>query len=288
MTSTRRTFSRFIASFAAIALVATLAGEARADSYAYATQSLNTFAFSGLPTGSTVGSFTTQASDAALNAQGATPSGIAGDTSETDPAAAYVGNPPIPAQNLFTPVGAVNPDYSRGDSQIAAGAVSVSTVAEGLLTPPGRETGSGSYSFSRQVTLTSAGTVTLAFNYTNDLNAFLTGFVGLASASNAFNFTITTVGGTTILFSSSPSAVNNSVSLTTPSTSDITPGSGSVSITSSTLAAGTYVSSITGNSKIEVTQSIIPEPSSVVLLGSGLLLGLGTAVRRTRKARSTS
>jgi len=287
MTSTRRTFSRFIASFAAIALVATLAGETRADSYAYATQTLNTFAFSSTPAGATIGALTTQASTSAINVQGATPSGIAGDTAERDPLSAYVGNAPIPAQNTFTPVGAINPDYSRGDALITP-AFTISTVGEGYLTPPGRETGAGSFSVSAPTTLATAGTVTLTFNYTNDLNAFLTGGPGLTSASNSFNFTITTVGGTVILFSSSPTAVNNSVSLTTPGSNDIAPGAGSISITSGVLPAGTYTASIAGTSKVELNQSIIPEPSSVILLGSGLVLGLGTAVRRARKARSAS
>jgi len=275
-------------SVAALALLATLAGEARAASYAYATQSLNTFAFSSTPAGATIGTLTTQASTSAVNTGGAIPSGVAGDTAAFDPAAAFVGLGGGPGQNVFTAVGPSNPDYSRGDALITSPGFATSTVGEAFMTPPARETGSGSFIVSAPITLTQAGTVTLTFNYTNDLNIFLTEGPGLASASNSFNFTITTLSGTTILFSSAPTAVNNSVSLTSVGSNDISPGAGSISITSGVLAAGTYNASISGASKVEVNQVLVPEPSSVVLLGSGLVLGLGAAVRRGRKARSAS
>jgi len=273
---------------AALALVVALAGEVRAASYAYATQNVNTFAFSSTPAGATIGTLTTQATSGALNTQGATPSGIAGDTAQFDPAAAFVGPGPGPGQNVFAAVGPSNPDYSRGDAQITQPGFAISTVGEGFLTPPGRETGSGSFIVSAPITLTTASTVTLTFNYTNDLNVFLTEGPGLASASNNFTFTITTLGGTTILFTSSPSAVNNSVSLAAVGANDIAPGAGSISITSGQLAAGTYTASISGGSRVELNQFVIPEPSSVLLLGTGLTIRLGSVVRRGRKTRSAS
>jgi len=272
-----------MASATAIVLTTIMAGDVQAASYGYAFQNTSGFTFSG----ASIGTLTTQTSTSAQSAAGAIPSGLAGDIEPMDALQAYVGNPPVPGQNVFTPVGPSNPDYARGDVLITP-AFSISNVAEGFLTPPGAATATSAWTVSAPITLSASGTVTLGFNFSNALNVSLTDGPGLASANYSFNFTIADSGGTTVLFSSAPTTVNNSVSLTLPGSINIPTSTGTVSITSSTLAAGTYIASISGSETIDIRQTAIPEPSSVVLLGSGLAIGLGCCVRRIRQAHSAA
>jgi len=261
----------------ALVLGALTAGEARADAYAYAFQQVGTFSFSG----ATVGALQTLASTSAVQGNGAIPTNVAGDVQPFDPAQAYVGNLPIPGQNSYSPVGAVNPDYVRGDADIAANFSLIRNVAEGFLTPPGTSNSSGQWSVSAPITLTAPGTVSLFFAYTNALNVVLTGGPGVASASYEFGFTISQ--GNSVITSFSPTQVNSGASLTSPGSVSQAQTSGTVTL-STALAAGTYQATITGSEKVFLTQQpAVPEPSSVVLLGSGLVLALGCSLRRLRK-----
>jgi hypothetical protein len=265
-----------------LALSALLAGEARADSYAYSYQQLSNFGF----TGATVGTLSTSTSTSAVQGSGAIPSGVDGDVQPLDAREAYVGNPPTPAQNLFTPpVGQVNPDYTRGDVLIAVTPIfTISNVAEGYLTPAGAGNSSGQWSVTAPITITgSPSAVTLSFNYTNALQVILTNSPGLASASYEFGFTITTLGGA-LVFSSTPDAVNNGISLVAPGSQSQPTATGTLAITSGALQPGTYNATITGSEKIFLGQTaVIPEPASAIMLGSGLALALGCTLLRGRK-----
>jgi hypothetical protein len=261
----------------ALVLGALTAGEARADAYAYAFQQVGSFSF----TGATVGALQTLASTSAVQGNGAIPTNVSGDVQSFDPAQAYVGPGPVPPPNTYSQVGAVNPDYVRGDADIALNFSTIRNVAEGFLTPPGTSNSSGQWSVSAPITLATAGTVSLSFSYTNALEVILNGGPGIASASYQFGFTISQ--GSTVIAEFSPTEVNSGASLTSPGT--VTQPSTSGSLTLSTaLGAGTYQATITGSEKVFLTQQpAIPEPSSVVLLGSGIVLALGCSLRRSRK-----
>ena len=211
---------------------------------------------------------------------------------------AYVG-PALtaPPENTFTPKGQVTPDYVRGDVQLVVPPTGFSqeTVAEGYLVDNGSaksSAGAGNWSAEARFTLAAPGTVTLSFNYANLLevenSAIPTG--SFVSARYTFNFTITDGPGNTIFFIASPTAVNQTISLTTPgilnSPSSGIPATGTVSTTSGTLAAGTYFGTISGNSRVSLRISAtVPEPSTLATAFVAIALtGLGVRRHRSRKS----
>jgi PEP-CTERM motif len=86
----------------------------------------------------------------------------------------------------------------------------------------------------------------------------------------------------TLVFSSSPDAVNEAASLSAMGTVSL-PGSGSVSITSTSLAVGTYTAAIEGSEHVFLNVLGIPEPSSCSMMGSGFVAALGIALRNNRR-----
>jgi hypothetical protein len=266
---------RLAAGAAGLALLAAAGGTARAGYYAYSVQETSTYVFSG----ATVGAITPLS--ATSGAQTGSPSGSEAHSGTLDALQSYVGPGPRPAENTFTPLGQVNPSYVRGDALLTTAAFTTHNVAEGFLNGPGNSAGSGSWSVSAPITFGGSGTVTLSFNFTNLLtlvNAPIpTALSGSVAADYGYTFSIQDSAGATV-FTSSPTAVNRSLSFTTPGSSS-TPGSGSISITSGILGPGTYTATIAGSEHVFL--NAIPEPSSAILLGcAGVTLVFGVFARR--------
>jgi hypothetical protein len=269
ITSRKKRLGGMLALSAALAL---WAGTARADYSGYAEQQISGLGF----TGAAIGTLGTGSQSNA--SQSGVPSGNESHTDTLDALQSYVGPSGRPPENTYTPLGQVHPDYVRGDSQITSAFI-LNSVAEGSKTFPGSSAGSGSVSLSAPITVSSAGAVTLTFNYSNIVSVFQNSPAGSVSASVSFEFDIQNSSGANI-FRSTPDAVNVSFSLTGPGTAGAS-SSGSVTITSGVLAVGTYQATLTEGSRVFIN-AVVPEPSSFVLLGVGGLSAF-ILVRRTRR-----
>ena len=263
---------------AALALLIGLAGEARAGSlYAYSVQETNTYVFSG----GTVGLISPLSSTS--TASTGSPPGSESHTGILDALQSYAG-PALgrPAENTFTPIGMTTPDYARGDALMTlTPGFTTHNVAETYFTGIGNAAGSGSWAVSAPITLSAAGAVTLSFNYTNNITLAIAAASGSLAADYTYTFTIRDSLGS-VVFSSSPNALNTALSLNAPGSIAL-PGSGTISITSGTLAAGTYTGSLQGSEHVFVN-SAVPEPSSCILLGSGVVVTLVALRIRRRPA----
>jgi hypothetical protein len=271
----RKSLTRMLSVAAVLAFVGGSARDVVADYfYGYAHQSYSSLAL----TGGTIGSFGTGSQSSA--AQIGIPGGSEAHTDALDAIQSYVG--PVgtrPAENLFTPLGQVNPDYIRGDSLIS-NAFGLSSVAEGYKVFPGTAAGSGSSTLSTSFTLTAPGTVTLTFNYSQLVSVIQSSLLGSVSASSTFDFNIHDALSGQTVFDSSPNALNTSFSLTGTGSAGVVTNSGNFSITSSQLTAGTYQVTITEGSRVFISNPV-PEPSSLILIGLGLA-GIVPFVRRKR------
>lgn len=237
----------------------------RADSYGYSVQQTNSY----VVTGATVGAITPFSSSSA--AQTASPSGSESQVGADDSLQSYVGLVAgRPSENTFTPKGTTTPDYTRGDALVTVPptAFSTSNVAEGFLATPGLGTGTGAWSVSFPLTLTMTGAVSLSFSFSNQLTLTNTSAPGSVTADFSWIFGIQDASGT-LVFSSAPSEVNRTMSLTSGGSISI-PDSGTITITTSTLGAGTYTGTISGSEHTFI--NTVPEPSTYLLLGSGLAL----------------
>lgn len=260
-----------------------LAAGARADFYAYSYQKTSGYTFSG----ATVGAITplSSTSDALIG----TPSGSEAHTGSVDALQSYTGPTGTrPAENTFTPLGQVHPDYARGDSLLVLSPTVLTTqnVAESYINSAGNSAGAGAWSLSAQITVGSASALTLSFSYTNQLtlnNNPAGGLVGTVSADYGYTFTIQDASGNTV-FTSSPKEVNRAVSLSMAGMVN-RPDTGTITITSGTLAAGTYTGTLTGTNNVHTLVRAVPEPASLALLATGFGL---FALRKPRKHVSST
>jgi hypothetical protein len=173
------------------------------------------------------------------------------------------------------------PDYARGDALVTAPTLSTASVAEGFMADAGIATGSSAWSISAPLTLSVAGAVSLSFNYSNQFSLVNTTTPsGAVSADYNYTFSIKDSGGS-IVFTSSPNAVNEALSLSSQG-SNSPAGSGSISITSTTLTAGTYTMTLSGSSHVFI--NAVPEPSTDALLVSGAALIAGLALKLRRRS----
>jgi hypothetical protein len=227
-------------------------------------------------TGGTLGLFSPNTSTS--SAQTASPSGSEAHSGLADALQSYAG--PVagrPAENTFTKKGQTTPDYSRGDSLINIVNPSSNDVAELYLNSLGNSAGSGAWSISAPLTLTSAGVVTFGFNFANELQLINDGS-GTAQAKYSYNITIQDANGNT-LFDNSPASVNRSLSLPGAGTIDSLT-SGSLTTTTGTLSPGSYVITVSGNES--VFGAVIPEPTTLSVIG---LACVGLLARRRRTSR---
>lgn len=254
---------------------------AHAALYGYSVQLTSNYTFTG--SGLTVGPIFPLSSSSAAQNTGATPPGADAHAGTLDVLQSYVGpGGGKPPENSFGPKGLTTPDYSRGDALITAAPAAFSTnnVAELYLASPfGTAAGAGSWSVSASLTLSATGTITLGFDYTNLLTVINSTPGGSVQADYSYVWTIRDSSGA-VVFSASPTAVNQSVSLTAPG-SISTPGAGTVSIVSIALAPGTYTGTISGTENVFATA--VPEPTTLTLLAMGGAGLFGFRYRRTRR-----
>jgi hypothetical protein len=258
--------------------LAGFADQARAGSYGYSVQQTSGYSV----TGATIGSVTLFSSSGAF--QTASPSGSESQGSTADTLQSYVGpGAGRPVENTFTAKGMTTPDYARGDALLGSPSFSTASVAEAFLAGGGNNNGTGAWSISAPLTLSNAGSVTLSFNFTNQLSLVNnTSPSGAVAADFSYDFGIQNSSGITV-FSSSPTSVNRTMSLT--SLGNISnPSSGSISITSGTLSSGTYTLTLSGASHVFINAAV-PEPSTYMLVISGVLVisAAGGARRRNNQ-----
>jgi hypothetical protein len=296
---------RLAAGVAALAVTAALTGHAHGASvaYAFAQQTISDLSLvPGSGTLSVTGSVVTGTTDAST--QNGT--GI----SHADPVDAlqsYLGTPPPPPENDFnkyatfpggSPIasgtaptglvgGATLAPFSRGDSLITGvtSTSSASVVAESYVNgTPSHESGSGA--LSATVTITPSASTTLAISYTFANDAYVmssAGTNGGAQAQFHFNITIKDAAGNVVFNSTT---ANTNLSLGSPPNGPEVIGSGSETVTTGTLTGGNAYTVIFSQSAATFVSPPIPEPSSVVMAGSAIAIGLiGARLRRRLTAR---
>lgn len=290
---------------AALALASFAADAARADQvYAFAQQQIESLTIRADPGPLSVVTSGTDTGTAAVVVD--TPGGSEAHLGNTDALQSYVGPGPRPPENfnfgqnspyLSRAVGMVNPDYARGDVLIAAGnvftgAIGAESVAESFLQTPisgasGMDDGfgDGEWSFSFTFDLDQDSTLTFDVTFNNIIDLLhMAGLGSLAQASTDFAIEIQNSAGMEV-FTWDPDELNLTNSLTTPGSYTESHPVGSRVSTSTMLAAGLgYVLTISGGTTVNTT--LVPEPSSIAMLGLGGLGLLGYGWRRRVRAAS--
>ena len=179
----------------------------------------------------------------------------------------------VPPSNPLSPAYLFTPGYASGN-------VTIDSAAEALIQNSNAiGNATSSWTINGSFALTSADQVRLSFDFINRLVALsnLTGQVATAVSSFQVYITEQAFPFNTVF---QPLAKNYQLSfpLSGSSTLNIN-GSGSpVTYTSDSLAAGNYGFTITGTTTVNVT--VVPEPSSYVMLGLGLVTISGLRFRR--------
>jgi hypothetical protein len=284
-----RNVSKILGLLAASALMAGLAASARADiAYAYAEQTISNVSLT--PASGTLSSVSVQDTS---TLDGATVNG--NGTSRSDPLDApqtYFGPSP-PPENTFARTALGNPpsgvSFTRGDVQIANLNTSAvgNAVSESLLNGggPASETGNSALTATVQFTPSANTVLNIGYHYANDLYAVTTG-AGVATASYNFDFTIKDSSGNVVYqYGSSPLSTNTNLTGSAPPQSPEIIRSGSDTVTTPTLLAGTtYTLVFTDKTATSVALAAVPEPGTMTLAAmAGGLMIISGAFRRFRR-----
>jgi hypothetical protein len=269
-------------------------GVSRADiAYAYAQQTLNAISVTG--TGLTNGA----TSGTATSALAVIPGASDAHANPTDTLQAYAGAAPPAPQNSYVKYatsggGTQAGDFSRGDAVLSGtslfttAGMNTSNVAETQVSTAGSGNGLGvgSGSWSIAGTFNTTGTsVTVSYNWANDIVAMVAG--GIASAESSFKVSITIKDQHGHSIDASPAELNEALSAPPNGPELITTGTGSTTLSLAGLTAGdVFGIAISGTelSSGQLTASV-PEPGSMALagLGGALVLAFQAYRRRTRK-----
>jgi hypothetical protein len=287
---------KWLLASAAVIVATGWVGTTKADiAYSYAQQAITNITLSG--TGVTNGVMTGTSTSASAVIKG---SGSA-TNDPTDTLQAYIGASPPAPQNSYVKYssqggGPQTGDFSRADAILSTGSTLFSTgglaatnVAESILstagTGPGLATASGSWSFAGTFNAPTTSSITVAYNWANDILASITGPSATAQASFKMSITIKDQHGNEV--DNSPTELNTALSAPPNSPEIMTSGSGSAILSLSSLTAGdVFTISITGTelSSAQLAPAV-PEPGTFALAGMGgaLALAFHAIRRRTRK-----
>jgi hypothetical protein len=259
---------------------------AHAEVYAFASEQITSFSLF------TASSLSTNTETTLTSAQwgGFPSSGFSTTTfsgGASDASQATAGSGPFPAENTFS-ASLLNSQGARGDALTSASNAGTfpafSNVAEARTVNQAGGGSEGRNTSATAFTITTPGVLTVSFSFSEALRAFTTSSNEFAEANLANTLTVENNLGA-ILFTSSPNSVNLSCSSANGSPNCSNISSGTLSVTTETLAAGTYTLGFRSTSQVNVAgvEPAVPEPSTWAMMILGFA-GVGfMAYRRKNK-----
>jgi hypothetical protein len=252
---------------------------AHAEAYAFASEQITSFSLS--PNASSLSNnmetTLTSAQWGGFPSSGFSTTTFSGGASDASQATA--GSGPFPAENTFS-ASLLGSQGARGDALTSASSAfpAFSNVAEARTVNQAGGGSEGRNTSATTFTITTPGVLTVSFSFSEALRAFTTLSNEFAEANLANTLTVQNNLGA-ILFASSPNAVN--LACSSPNCSNIS--SGTLSVTTGTLAAGTYTLGFRSTSQVNVVgvEPAVPEPSTWAMMILGFA-GVGFMAYRRR------